>query len=66
MKFLDVSEGFLSLMQDDGEPKDDLKLPDGDVGKEIEARVAKGEDFMVTVLKACGEEMAVGTKNMTK
>lgn len=66
MKFLDVNEGFLSLMQDDGEPKDDLKLPDGDVGKEIEARAANGEDFMVTVLKACGEEMAVGTKNMTK
>ena len=66
MKFLDINDGFLSLMLDDGETKEDLKVPEGDAGKDITDRHAKGEEFMVTVLKACGEEMAIATKNMTK
>lgn len=34
---LDISDdGFLSLMSDDGDTKDDVKLPDGDVGEKIE------------------------------
>jgi len=34
---LDVSDdGFLSLMADDGETKDDVKVPDGEVGDKIE------------------------------
>jgi translation initiation factor 5A len=34
---LDVSDdGFLSLMADDGETKDDVKVPDGEVGEKIE------------------------------
>ena len=34
---LDVSDdGFLSLMADDGETKDDVKVPDGEVGEKID------------------------------
>merc|ERR1712234_39168 len=33
-QFLDVEDGFASLMDDDGETKNDLKCPDDDVGKE--------------------------------
>ena len=34
---LDISEdGFLSLMSDDGTTKDDVKVPDGEVGDKIE------------------------------
>ena len=33
---LDVTDdGFLSLMSDDGSTKDDVKLPDGEVGEKI-------------------------------
>jgi translation initiation factor 5A len=33
---LDVTDdGFLSLMDDDGSTKDDVKLPDGEVGDKI-------------------------------
>lgn len=33
---LDVTDdGFLSLMSDDGSTKDDVKLPDGEVGDKI-------------------------------
>lgn len=34
---LDITDdGFLSLMSDDGTLKDDVKLPDGEVGEKIE------------------------------
>lgn len=34
---LDITDdGFLNLMADDGETKDDVKLPDGEVGDKIE------------------------------
>ncbi len=34
---LDVSDdGFLSLMSDDGETKDDVKVPEGEIGEKIE------------------------------
>ena len=34
---LDISDdGFLSLMGDDGETKDDVKVPEGEVGEKIE------------------------------
>jgi translation initiation factor 5A len=37
MTQLDISEdGFLSLMADNGDTKDDVKIPDGEVGEKIE------------------------------
>lgn len=34
---LDISDdGFLNLMKEDGTPKDDVKLPSGEVGEKIE------------------------------
>lgn len=36
MRQLDIADdGFLSLMADDGETKDDVKLPDGEIGEKI-------------------------------
>ncbi|KAL9626256.1 MAG: hypothetical protein Q9164_007914 [Protoblastenia rupestris] len=36
-QLLDVTDdGFLSLMSDDGSTKDDVKVPDGEVGDKIE------------------------------
>lgn len=33
---LDISDdGFLSLMADDGETKDDVRMPDGEIGDKI-------------------------------
>ena len=33
---LDISDdGFLSLMNDDGDTKDDVKMPDGEIGDKI-------------------------------
>ena len=37
-------------MNDSGETKDDIKLPDNDVGKEIKTKFDNGESILVTVL----------------
>jgi translation initiation factor 5A len=62
-QLLDVSDdGYLSLMDDNGGTRDDLKIPDSDVGAEIRSANADGKDIMCTVLSACGEECVIATK----
>lgn len=56
------ADGFMSLMNDCAETREDLKLPGGDLGNEIRTKFANEEVFMVTVLKAMGQETVVGTK----
>ncbi|XP_070207179.1 eukaryotic translation initiation factor 5A-1-like isoform X2 [Littorina saxatilis] len=51
---LSAEDGFLSLMDEQGACREDLKVPDkgSDLGKEIDTKLEAGEPFMVTVLKA--------------
>ncbi|KAK2814750.1 hypothetical protein Q7C36_023016 [Tachysurus vachellii] len=65
-QLVDINEGFLSLMMDNGDVREDLRVPEGDLGKEIESKHSAGEDMMITVLSAMGEESAVGIKAFTK
>jgi translation initiation factor 5A len=65
-QLMNIDDGFMSLMGDTGDTKDDIRLPEGDLGKEIQDKFDTGEQFMVTVLKACKEEVAIATKAMTK
>merc|ERR1712034_44124 len=60
-QLLDVTDdGFLSLMADDGETKDDVKVPDGEVGEKIEKLFTTEEkDTNVIVLTAMGEQAAI-------
>merc|ERR1712215_585205 len=64
-QMMSIDDGFASLLDDDGDTKDDLKIPDDDVGKEVTQKFDDGEQFSVTVLSACGEERIVGTKVLT-
>jgi translation initiation factor 5A len=66
LQLIDIDDGFLSLMQDNGEVRDDLKIPEGDLGKEIKEKFENGDNFMVTVLKAVDDECVVGMKNQPK
>ncbi|KAL8660321.1 MAG: hypothetical protein Q9202_006663 [Teloschistes flavicans] len=63
-QLLDVSEdGFLSLMADDGATKDDVKIPDGEVGEKIDKLFKIDEkDTNVIVLTSMGEEVAIEAK----
>merc|ERR1712113_1267001 len=62
-QLLDCSDdGFLSLMDDTGETREDLKVPEGDIGTECKAAIADARDILCTVLSACGEEAVIATK----
>ncbi|KAL9095236.1 MAG: hypothetical protein Q9165_002492 [Trypethelium subeluteriae] len=63
-QLLDVTDdGFLSLMSDDGSTKDDVKLPDGEVGEKIDKLFNQdSKDTNVIVLTAMGEEAAIDAK----
>jgi len=62
-QFLDLdSDGFLSLMDANGETKDDLKNPDDEIGAEITRKANAGDAFDVTIMAAMGEEKPVGVK----
>ena len=53
---VNIDDGFLNLMTVDGASKDDVKLPEGDMGKEIQAGFDEGKDLLVTIVSAMGEE----------
>lgn len=50
-------------MDDGGNTKDDVKVPDGEVGDRINKLFTdEGKDVSVTVMSAMGEEVAVECK----
>ena len=54
-QLLNIDGEFMNLMSGDGDAKDDVKLPDSDLGKEIEAAFEAGKDLLVTIIAAMGE-----------
>jgi translation initiation factor 5A len=64
-QLVDIEDGYASLMDDAGEQKNDLQIPDDDIGKEITQKFGDGDTFMITVLSACGDEKIVGVKTLT-
>jgi len=65
-QLVNIDDGFLNLMLQDGTAKDDVKLPEGDLGKEIQAGFDDGKDLLVTVVAAMGEEQAMSYKEAPK
>lgn len=43
-------------MTQDGTPKDDVKVPEGDIGTQITGSFDEGKDLLVTIVSAMGEE----------
>lgn len=42
-------------MDSDGNSKDDVKIPETDIGKEIQSSFDDGKDLLVTIIAAMGE-----------
>ena len=53
---VNIDDGFLNLMTQDGTPKDDVRVPEGDIGKEIQAAFDDGKELLVTIISAMNEE----------
>jgi translation initiation factor 5A len=65
-QLVNIDDGFLNLMDDDGNSKDDVKVPEDKLGKDIEEAFENGKEIVVTVVNALGEEMALAFKDVTK
>merc|ERR1712243_458599 len=63
-QLIGMDDDFLSLMDNSGDTRDDLKCPadDSDVGKEVRNAIDNEADILVTVLSACGEECVIANK----
>ena len=46
-KLLSMDDDFLSLMDDSGEQREDLKCPEGEIGDQIRAAIDGEQDIMV-------------------
>jgi len=65
-QLVNIDDGYLNLMSSDGVTKDDVKVPDDELGKQIEADFTEGKDLLVTIITAMGEEQAISVKEAPK
>jgi len=66
-QLLDVTdEGFVSLMTQTGETKDDLRLPEGELGDSIKKAFDDGKEIIVSVIAAMNEEAVIAMKEQAK
>ncbi|CAL9205482.1 unnamed protein product [Musa hybrid cultivar] len=65
-QLIDISEdGFVSLLTENGNTKDDLRLPtDETLLAQIKDGFAEGKDLVVTVMSAMGEEQICALKDI--
>lgn len=66
-QLIDISDdGFVTLMTDKGDTRDDLRLPDGELAQKIREEFAKEDNtVLVTVISAVNEEAIIACKNAT-
>lgn len=53
-------ESFMSMMDEKGKQREDLKLVESDICKKIREEYANDKVVLLNVLSACGEERIVG------
>lgn len=61
-QLINIDDGYLNLMSNDGTPKDDVRLPEGELGEQISAAFEEGKDLMVSIVAAMNEEHALSFK----
>jgi len=61
-QLLNIEDNFCQLLGDDNSERNDLKVPDSDVGKQIQEAFDKGDTVICTVLEAMGEETIIASK----
>ncbi|ODV89712.1 hypothetical protein CANCADRAFT_32883 [Tortispora caseinolytica NRRL Y-17796] len=59
---VNIDDGYLNLMTSDGDTKDDVKVPEGELGDKLQAEFDEGKELNVTIISAMGEEAAISFK----
>lgn len=62
----DIDDGYLSLLTEMGIPKDDVKMPVGELGDRLREDFAKEKDLAVTVVMAMGEQAVVSSREVSR
>jgi translation initiation factor 5A len=57
-----TDDSFLSLLTSDGTTKDDLKLPEEEIGQQIRTMFDDGKDIVISVIAAMGIEGVAAVK----
>ncbi|GJJ08650.1 hypothetical protein Clacol_002869 [Clathrus columnatus] len=65
-QLVNIDDDYLNLMSTEGNAKDDVKVPEGDIGQQIKSNFDEGKDLLVTILTAMGEESAISFKEAPK
>lgn len=63
---MNIDDGYLNLMAQDGASKDDVKVPEGELGLKIMEDFAADKELLVTIVSAMGEEQAISHKEAPK
>jgi len=61
-QLLDIEDGFVTIMDESGSTRSDLRLPDNEIGQKIKAEFESGAELIVTVLKCLNEECLIASK----
>ncbi|KAL8291562.1 hypothetical protein RQP46_002540 [Phenoliferia psychrophenolica] len=61
-QLINIDDGFLNLILLDGSAKDDVKVPEGELGADLQKAFDDGADVSVTLVAAMGEEQAISFK----
>lgn len=65
-ELIDVTDdGYLSLMEESGNIREDIKAPEGEVGDKLSKLRDEGKDLTAVILKAMGEEICMDVKEAT-
>ena len=65
LEVIDIAEdGYVSFLMDDGSTKEDLQLPENELGEEIRAAFDDGKVVSCQVLSAMGQEQIMAWKEI--
>jgi len=65
-QLIDIDDGYMNLMTGDGTTKDDVRVPEGELGEKIQADFDDGKELLVTIISAMNEEAAISYKEAPK
>ncbi|OMH79655.1 Eukaryotic translation initiation factor 5A-2 [Zancudomyces culisetae] len=63
---LNIEDSFMSLMNADGSTKEDVRVPEGELGEQLEAAFDEGKELVVTILSSMNEEACITFKEAPK
>ncbi|KAG8962396.1 Eukaryotic translation initiation factor 5A [Tulasnella sp. 408] len=63
---INIDDNHLNLMTSDGAEKNDVKVPEGELGDKIKADFDEGKELIVSIIAAMGEEQAISYKEAPK